>query len=63
MNTRKRRFAPPRGWIAATKIIEAGGWLLSDAGPYATPDDAELASELGLTVEQLRAQRAAEDTP
>lgn len=34
---------------------------LSDQGPYATGDDAEVAEENGLTIEELRRQRATED--
>lgn len=36
---------------------------LSDTGPYATTEDAETARKLGITVTQLRKDRAAEDKP
>lgn len=34
---------------------------LSDAGPYATGEDAEIAAELGIAIEELRRQRAQDD--
>lgn len=36
---------------------------LSDNGPYATPEDEELAREWHISVREVRAQRAAEDLP
>lgn len=36
---------------------------LSDSGPYATREDIASALALGLTIDELRAQRAADDIP
>lgn len=53
------------GWQIDFAAIRARGKLpdLSDRGPYATKEDSETARELGITVRQLRQQRANEDTP
>lgn len=48
--------------------IDLGGIItegrdLSDLGPYATGDDKQIASERGVTIEDVRKERALEDLP
>lgn len=51
-------------YAEAIKLTKKDGWSgadLSDRGPYATPEDSQLSSELGLSVTTLRHQRSEQD--